>query len=254
MFASESQGANTPARASHFQTTHWSVVLAAGQSDSPRRTEALEKLCRAYWYPLYAYVRQRGHGPEDAQDLTQEFLARLLEKNWLADLDPHKGRFRSFLLTALNRFLINEYDRGQAAKRGGGRTFFSLDQAQAEGRYLHEPSTDETPERIFDRRWALAVLDQALAHLRAETSATGKSQQFELLNPFLSREAEAGEYTGVAEQLGLSVGAVGVAVHRLRQRYREVVREKVAQTLADAAQVDEEMRHLFAALRRQVST
>src|SRR6266480_1023821 len=130
MFASDGQGATTPARALHFQTTHWSVVLEAGQNDSPRRAEALEKLCQAYWYPLYAYVRQRGHGPEDAQDLTQEFLARLLEKNWLADLDPHTGRFRSFLLTALNRFLINEYDRGQAAKRGGGRIFFSLDQAR----------------------------------------------------------------------------------------------------------------------------
>ncbi|HKI72946.1 MAG TPA: sigma-70 family RNA polymerase sigma factor [Verrucomicrobiae bacterium] len=253
MATSDRQSTTEPLEQSHFQTTHWSVVLAAGQGDSPRRAEALEKLCRAYWYPLYAYVRQRGHGPEDAQDLTQEFLARLLEKNWLADLDPHTGRFRSFLLTALNRFLINEYDRGQAAKRGGGRKVLSLDQAQAEGRYLHEPATDETPEKIFDRRWALAVLDQALAHLRAETSAVGKSQPFELLNPFLSREAEAGEYAAIAQQLGLSVGAVGVAVHRLRQRYREVARQEVAQTLADAAQVDEEMRHLFAALRRQIS-
>jgi RNA polymerase sigma factor (sigma-70 family) len=250
----DSQGAKVPLGKSHFQTTHWSVVLAAGRSDSPRRAEALERLCQTYWYPLYAYVRQRGQGPEDAQDLTQGFLARLLEKNWLADLDPYTGRFRYFLLTALNRFLINEYDRGQAAKRGGGKPLLSLDQAQAEGRYLREPATDETPETIFDRRWALAVLDQALAHLRAETSSMGKSQQFELLNPFLSREAEAGEYSGVAEQLGLSVGAVGVAVHRLRQRYREVVREEIAHTIADPAQVDEEMRHLCAALHRQVST
>src|SRR2546430_15380981 len=169
MFGSDSQGANTPARSSHFQTTHWSVVLAAGQSDSPRRTEALETLCRAYWYPLYAYVRQRGHGPEDAQDLTQEFLARLLEKNWLADLDPHKGRFRSFLLTALNRFLINEYDRGQAAKRGGGKALLSLDRAQAESRYLREPATDDTPEKIFDRRWATAGFDHAPPPIRAHT-------------------------------------------------------------------------------------
>src|SRR5256885_7291300 len=254
MFASDSQGANTPARSSHFQTTHWSVVLTAGRSDSPRRAEALEKLCRAYWYPLYAFARQRGQGPEDAQDLTQEFLARLLEKNWLADLDPHTGRFRSFLLTALTHFLINEYDRGQAAKRGGGRKLLSLDQTQAEGRFRHEPATDETPEKIFRSRWALAVLDQALGHLRSEISAAGKSRQFELLNPFLSREAEAGEYSTIAEQLGVSVGAVGVAVHRLRQRYREVVREEIANTIADPAQVDEEMRHLFAVLRRQVST
>src|SRR6267378_224710 len=154
MFASDSQDANTPARASHFQTTHWSVVLAAGQRDLPRRAAALEKLCRAYWYPLYAYVRQRGQGPEDAQDLTQEFLARLLEKNWLADIDPHRGRFRSFLLMALNRFLINEYDRGQAAKRGGGKTLLSLDQAQAENRYLRDRATYDTPEKNFDRRWS----------------------------------------------------------------------------------------------------
>src|SRR5256885_13710324 len=135
MFASDSQGASAPPK-SHFQTTHWSVVMAASQSGSPRQAEALEKLCRAYWYPLYAYVRQRGHGPEDAKDLTQEFLARLLEKNWLADIEPHTGRFRSFLLTALHRFLMNEYDRSQAAKRGGGKPLLSLDQQQAEGRYL----------------------------------------------------------------------------------------------------------------------
>jgi RNA polymerase sigma-70 factor (ECF subfamily) len=225
------------------------VVLVAGQSDSPRRAEALEILCRAYWYPLYGYVRQRGHRPEDAQDLTQEFLARLLEKNWLADLDPHAGRFRSFLLTALNRFLINEYDRVQAAKRGGGKTLLSLDQEQAEGRYLQEPAAGETPEKSFDRRWALAVLDQALNCLRGEASAAGKSEQFELLSPFLSHEAETGEYARLADRMALSAGAVGVAVHRLRHRYREVVREQVAHTLADPARVDDEIRHLFGALR-----
>jgi RNA polymerase sigma factor (sigma-70 family) len=227
------------------------VVLAAGQSDPRRQVEALEKLCRAYWYPIYSHVRQRGYGAEDAQDLTQEFLARLLEKNWLEDIDPHTGRFRSFLLTVLNRFLMNEYDRRQAAKRGGGQRLLSLDGQQAEGRYAQEAATDETPENYFDRSWALALLDQALLRLREETDACGKLRQFDLLNPFLSREAEAGEYTTIGAELGMSDGAVGVAVHRLRQRYREAVREEIANTIVDPARVDEEMRHLLAALRGQ---
>jgi RNA polymerase sigma-70 factor (ECF subfamily) len=223
--------------------------LAAGREDSPRRAEALEKLCRTYWYPLYAYVRQRGHSAEDAQDLIQEFMARLLEKNWLADLEPLSGRFRSFLLTALNRFLINEFDRTHAAKRGGGKFFLSLDQERAAGRFLDEPASDETPERIFDRRWAMAVLDQALDHLRKETELSGKGEQFQLLSPFLSREAEPHEYEKIAEQLGSRPGGIAVAVHRLRQRYREVVREEIANTVAEPGQVDEEMQHLFTALR-----
>lgn len=233
----------------HFQTTHWSVVLAAGQTDSARHAEALEYLCRAYWYPVYGYVRQRGYRPEDAQDLTQEFLARLIHRKWLADLDPHTGRFRSFLLTVLSRFLINEFERGQAARRGGGKSIVSLDQHQAEGRFALEPRTNETPERIFDRRWALALLDRALARLRAETRAAGKSRHFELLSPFLSRDTEPGDYATIADQLKLSAEAVAVAVHRLRQRYREVVREEVAQTLAQPSEIDAEMRHLFASLR-----
>lgn len=247
MPGSQSVDAQLAPASPRFATTHWSVVLAAGRSGSPRQAEALEKLCRGYWYPLYAYIRRRGHGPEDAKDLTQEFLARLLEKNWLADVDPHTGRFRSFLLTTLSRFLLNDYDRSQAAKRGGGKILLSLDQEQAEGRYRHEPATDETPETIYQRRWALAVLDEALMHLREELNAAGKLLQFELLNPFLSREAEPGEYSRIAERLGLSVGAVAVAIHRLRQRYREVVREEVAHTLANAAQVEEEMCCLFRA-------
>jgi len=209
----------------------------------------MEQLCQTYWYPLYAYVRRRGHAGEDAQDLTQEFFTRLLEKNWLAEIEPEGGRFRAFLLTALNRFLANEYDRSRAAKRGGGRQIISLDQERAEERYLNEPTTAETPERIFERRWALAVLDQALSKLRDEACATGKSRPFALLNSFLSREADPGEYASVAGQLGVTAGAVGVAVHRLRQRYRELVRETIGNTLADATHIDEEMRHLFAALR-----
>ena len=234
---------------SHFQTTHWSVVLiAAGHADSAKRAEALEKLCRAYWYPLYAYVRRRGNRPEDAQDLTQEFFARLLEKNWLGDIQPVGGLFRSFLLTALNRFLANQYAHNQTSKRGGGKQIISLNQEHAEELYLNEPAIDETPEKIFERRWALAVLEQALGRLRVETQKTGRSRQFELLNPFLSREAKEGEYAGVAAQLGISVGAVGVAVYRLRQRYRELVRVEIANTLVDPSGIDEEMHHLFAAL------
>lgn len=234
----------------HFQTTHWSVVLAAGREDSPHRAEALEMLCRTCWYPLYAHIRQHGHKPEDAQDLTQEFLARLLDKNWLADLSPHKGRFRTFLLMALSRFLINEYDHHRAIKRGGGKTPLSLDQEKAEGRFASEPFTNETPEQIFDRRWAWSVLDQALEHLRRESESTGRSRQFSMLQSYLSREAEPGEYAGIAEQLGLGAGALGVAVHRLRQRYREVVREVIANTISDPDLAREELQHLFASLRR----
>jgi len=237
-----------PSVSPRFVTTQWNVILSAANTGAAQ-IDALEQLCRAYWYPLYAYVRRRGHGPEDAQDLTQEFFARLLEKNWLADIEPAGGRFRSFLLTAMNGFLANEYDRSRAAKRGGGKQIISLDQDRAEERYLNEPATDETPERIFERRWALTVLDQALARLRNEYETAEKSRQFDLLNPFLSREAGEGEYASVAKQLGFGAGAIGVAVHRLRQRYRESVRQEIANTLADATRVDEEMRHLFAALR-----
>lgn len=232
-----------------FTTTHWSVVLAAGGKDAAQSLEALESLCSAYWYPLYAYVRRRGHGPADAQDLTQEFFARLLEKNWLADLEPEGGRFRSFLLTAMNRFLANEYDRSRSLKRGGGRVPVSLDRDETEGRYACEPATDETPERIFEKGWALTVLDQALARLGQELEADGKGRYFERLSPFLSREADPGEYAKIGGQWGMSAGAVGVAVHRLRQRYRESVRQEIARTVADPAQVDAEMRHLLEALQ-----
>lgn len=235
--------------AGQFTTTHWTVVLAAAQSDPRKQAAALEQLCRTYWYPLYSYIRRRGNGPEEAQDLTQEFFARLLEKHWLAGVEKNGSRFRSFLLTALNGFLANEYDRATAAKRGGGQQILSLDAEQAEHRYSLEPSTSETPEKIFDRRWALTVLDRALSRLKDETAVSGKARQFELLSPFLSREADAGEYATLAKKLAVSAGAVGVSVHRLRQRYRELVRAEIADTVADSAQVDAEMRDLFAALR-----
>src|SRR5579859_1809593 len=193
-----------------FAITRWSVVLRASRPGTPEADEALELLCRTYWYPVYAYVRSRGHAPDDAQDLVQEFFARLLQKNWLAEIEPGGGKFRSFLLTAVKRFLANDYDHRRALKRGGGQTIVSLDEHQSEGRFLREPATEETPERIFERRWALAVLDQALAGLRLETSRAGKQKEFQLLEQFLSREAEPGEYAGLAGQLGMSANAVAV--------------------------------------------
>lgn len=237
-----------PGKPQWFATTHWSVVLAAGRSDSEQQAAALQQLCNAYWYPLYAYIRWRGHGPEDAQDLTQGFFLQLIEKNWLSGVAPEGARFRSFLLTMLKGFLANAHDHAQAAKRGGGKVFVPLDSERAEDRLAQEPATSETPETAFERRWALAVLSEALQRLRRAAGAAAKTQHFDLLHPFLSREPVDGEYAAVAAQLGISAGAVGVAVHRLRQRYRETLRATVADTLADPSQVDDEMRQVFAAL------
>lgn len=231
-----------------FALTRWSVVLRASRPGTPEADEAVELLCRTYWYPVYAYVRSRGHGAEDAQDLVQEFFARLLEKNWLAEIDPSGGKFRSFLLTAVKRFLANDYDHRRALKRGGDRTLISLD-TEAEGRYLRELATHDTPETIFERRWALAALEQALTALRQETLQAGKAKEFESLGQFLSREAEPGEYAEIAGHLGVSANGVAVAVHRLRQRYREVLRECVANTLAEPCQVDDEIRQLLSILQ-----
>lgn len=232
-----------------FVATHWSIVLRASRPGTREAAEALEVLCRTYWYPIYAYIRSRGYSPDDTQDLVQEFFARLLEKNWLADIVPETGKFRCFLLIAVKRFLFNDFDYRHAQKRGGGRPLLSLDEELAEGRYLTEAASDETPERIFDRRWALTVLDQALASLRTEVTKGGKAKEFELLGSFLSREAEPGEYARIARELGISLSAVAVAVHRLRQRYREVLRECVASTMAEPWQADEEIRQLIAALQ-----
>lgn len=223
--------------------------MAASQPGSSAQDEALAVLCRSYWLPVYAYIRRRGNRPEDAQDLTQEFFARLLVKEWLTGIEPRVSRFRSFLLTAVSRFLANEYDRSTAAKRGGGGLPLNLEQAEF---LCHEQWTSsDSPEHAYDRRWALAVLDRALIRLREETAASGKARQFERLNAFLSREADAGEYATLGSELGVSGGAVGVAVHRLRQRYRECVRLEITSTLSDPGQVDEEMRHLLAALQSE---
>ena len=229
-----------------FATTHWSVVLAAGDSAIPGAREALEKLCRTYWYPLYAYVRRRGHDEHDAQDLTQEFFAGFLESKALGSVDRSKGRFRAFLLAAMNHFLANEWKRGQTLKRGGAIRFLSLDEVTAEERYRLEPTTDLTPEKIYERRWALALLDQVLNRLRDESVADGKGELFEQLRPFLSDAKGAMSYADAAARTSLSEAAARQAVHRLRRRYRELMRAEIAHTVSSPQEIDEEIRHLFA--------
>ena len=230
-----------------FATTQWTAVLIASR-DGPERTAALEKFCKTYWYPLYAFIRRRGNSPDDARDLTQEFFSRLIEKNWLAGVERRDTRFSTLLLTILKRFLVNEYERNQTAKRGGGIAPVSIDVAQAEEWFGAEPSTDETPERTFERRWALAVLAAALDRLREEVAAAGKARYFEVLSPFLSREPDAHEYEPAGAALDLAARSVAVAVHRLRQRYRVLLREELAAGSQNSAHVDEEMRNLSLAL------
>src|SRR2546423_2726239 len=213
-----------------FSTSHWSVVLAAGHDSSPDAREALEKLCRAYWYPLYSYVRRQGRSSEDAQDLTQQFFAEFLEKNSLSRADRERGRFRTFLLTSLQNFLGHQWERSQTIKRGGGQTFVPWDEQSPEGRYQLEAATDLTPDRIFEQRWAAALFQRALGRLRDEFATAGKSAEFDELKGFLSAEPETGAYDGVAARLGWKPGTVAVATHRLRRRYGELVREEIAHT------------------------
>jgi RNA polymerase sigma-70 factor (ECF subfamily) len=237
-----------------FATTHWSVVLAAGREESPQAAEALGKLCRTYWYPLYAYIRRRGHSPEDAQDLTQEFFARLLEKHSVAGADREKGRFRSFLLGALKHFLADEKDKAEAKKRGGGRTIISLEQACAEERFGAEPADELSPDKIFDRRWALTVLEQATTRLRAQYQGEGQAQLFDSLKSYVTGERAALSYAEAAARLGLSESAVKSAIYRLRRRYHGLVREEVAQTVADPKELEEEIRHLMAVFSLPAAT
>jgi len=228
-----------------FLTTHWTEVLAAGRNDTTRARMALAQLCETYWYPLYVYVRRRGHALHDAQDLTQEFFARLLAHNWLARADHAKGRFRTFLLTAMERFLANEWDKVRAQKRGGGQQFVPVQFDTAETRYGIEPADGRTPEQAFERRWALTLLDSVLQQLEAEFRAQGKAELFAALQPCLVGDRERLPYQELARQSGLSEGALRVAVHRLRGRYRELLRAEIANTVASAEEVDAEMRHLF---------
>jgi RNA polymerase sigma-70 factor (ECF subfamily) len=236
---------NAPAAAGEFTTTHWSVVLSAGDAESPLALEALEQLCQSYWYPLYVYVRRQGFMPPEAQDLTQGFFHQLIEKTFLKDVDPSKGRFRSFLLAAIKHFIFNARKHERRLKRGGGQIVVPLDPNDAEARYLSEPAVDATPDRAFDRRWALTLMELGLRRLRQEYSETGKERLLGALKKFVSAEPEPGEYEALSQDLGLTKNAVGVAVHRLRHRYGELIRAEIASTVAQPVDVEAEMRYLL---------
>jgi RNA polymerase sigma-70 factor (ECF subfamily) len=238
----------TPRPGQWFATTHWTTVLTARDEQSPQAAEALEKLCRRYWPPVYAFIRRRGHGPDDAQDLTQEFFARLLEKHYLDAADASKGKFRTLLLTAVSRFLANERERALAQKRGGGAAHVSLEAEDAKDGCHVEPADPATPETIFERRWAETVLETVLARLRQEFEDAGQRERFDVLKPFLAAEKQAPSGAAVAAWLGLSESAVYSAVHRLRQRYGELLREEIAHTVASPEEIDDELRYLVRVL------
>lgn len=249
MTSTDTSQQETPAPpAESFPETRWSLVLRGGRSDTPQARNALEELCLAYWPPIYAFVRRAGHRPHDAEDLTQAFFARLLEKNWLAAADRSRGRFRSFLLTALKHFLANEWDRAQAEKRGGGAVFLTMDTALAESCLAGEAEGALTPEKLFDRRWALTLLEQVLQRLRDEYRGEGKQDLFAELKPTLTEASREVPYARLADRLQMSEGAVKVAVHRLRRRYRELIRALIAETVSRPEDVEDELRNLFAAL------
>ena len=230
-----------------FSTTHWSVVLLAGQSVSPESSEALEKLCHAYWQPIFQFARRKGWSEEDAKDLTQQFFARLLQRRDFSNLDPRRGKFRTFLLAAFTHFMANEHDRINALKRGGGNTIISLEEFTAGEIPL---STDHSPEAAYDLNWAQGIVQNALHQLKSELFDAGKQKQFEELKMFLTTAATANDYSDVAKRLAVESSSVPVLVHRLRQRYRELVRAEVAQTVTSPTELAEEMRHLFAVLNR----
>lgn len=250
MALSDSNYDAIPPKGTGFTTTHWSVVLSAGDHESPQAADALERLCRTYWYPLYAYVRRDGSSPEDAQDLTQAFFARFLQKDYLADVRREKGRFRSFLLASLRHFLADERDRSRAIKRGGGRTLLSLDAQDAEGRYLLEPQDELTAEKVFERRWALTVLDSVRVRLREEYARASKAERFAVLESFLPGEQANCTYAQAASRLGIAPGTVKWEVHQLKRRYRELLRAEIAHTVPSSDEIDEEVRHLIAVLSR----
>jgi RNA polymerase sigma-70 factor (ECF subfamily) len=248
----ESMPANQPVSDSsgggRFATTRWSLVRAAGGPDSPEARGALAALCTVYWYPVYVYVRRQGHDADQAEELTQEFFTKLLEKDFLQAVDEKKGKFRAFLMACVRHFLANERDRPRAKKRGGGRAFLSLDFPSAESRYRHEPSHLLTAERLYERQWALTLLDQVLLRLQEEWRRTGRGELFEVLKVCLTAAGRSGSHERLARDCGLTVGAVKVAVHRLRRRYREMLREEIGRLVEDPADIDAEIRDLFTAL------
>jgi RNA polymerase sigma factor (sigma-70 family) len=231
-----------------FATTHWSVVLSAGSASSTQTEEALGELCRAYWYPLYAYLRRGGRSPEDAQDAVQSFFAHLLTNHRLGRVHPARGKFRSFLLTALRNFLTDERRKQQAQKRGGDFTMISLEAQTAEDRYRVEPVDRRDPERLFERRWAMTILERVLDRLHQEAEKAGTVERLKRLQPFLLADDAGASYADVARELGMTEGAVKMAVLRLRQRSRELFHAEIAHTVATEEEIGEEVRHLFAVL------
>jgi RNA polymerase sigma-70 factor (ECF subfamily) len=247
----QSQDSPNPARsrgAELFATTHWSVVLAAGVPDSPDAQAALARLCQTYWYPVYCCVRRHGRSPEDAQDLTQAFFAKLIERKQISLADRERGRFRTFLLRSLENFLKNEYEKATSQKRGGGQEIVPLDVALAEDRYQSEPSTELGPEQLFERKWASTLINETMNHLRRELSVTGREELFDQLEPHLWGDDTSTPYSAIAAGLHMTVVAVRVTLHRLRSRYRALLREQIAHTIADPAEIDDEMRRLFQVL------
>ena len=243
----EASGNDEPSAATQgawFQSTHWTVVLAARDHASPDAGEALEQLCRSYWPPLYAFIRREGHGEAEAKDLTQEFFLRLIERDYLQHLKHQRGRFRSFMLTLVKHFLLEQRGRAAAQKRGGGRTVFSLDDPAENRPYLLEPVDDLSPDQVFERRWAQAVFQVALHRLRDEYVESGRGAFFETLKDFQPRETGAPSYAEIGARFGMTEAAVKSAVQRMRQRQRELLREEIANTVMSPGEIDDEIRHL----------
>jgi RNA polymerase sigma-70 factor (ECF subfamily) len=250
MFPASQRDGDLPQSDRAFHTTHWSVVMAAREQDGTVARDALAKLCTAYWYPLYAFVRGRGFSPHDAEDLTQEFFCRFLERNSLVNVSPAGGKFRSFLLACLKHFLANEWERAHAQRRGGGQSPIPLDGGEGETRLSLEPADKSTPEAMFEKRWAFAVLEQAMKAVQAEYVAKNKGGVFDELKGFLPGGQGSESRAKLASRRGISVGAVDVAVHRLRQRFGVLLRDQVAQTVSSEGEVDEEIHYLMSVLGR----
>lgn len=244
---------NTPGESGHrsqarFAETRWTLVLSAQNDEAPEADRALETLCRNYWHPLYAFARRQGRSPHDAQDLTQGFFLRLLEKKALRRADPERGRFRNFLLVAFKRYMANEYERASAQKRGGGQPLFSVDLQDAEGHYAAEPVDNLSAERLYERRWACALLEATMLALQTEYAAKGQGRDFDVFKALLAEAKKDEGYEELGAKLGLSAGAARVAAHRLRRRFRELLRQEIAHTVASASEVDDELRHLLSVL------
>lgn len=248
--SNSTDGQPTPgAQQRRFATTHWSVVVAAGRGSSAESRQALASLCEDYWYPLYAYVRRRGYQPAEAQDLTQGFLTQVIEKGVIAAADQQRGRFRSFLLASLNHYVHHQWRHDQARKRGGSTHIISLDVDEGERRYHLEPADPVTPEKIYERRWAMTLLDKAIATLHHEYKQDEKEELFEVLKVYLGGRDSSVPYRDIAQQLDSTEGAVRVAVYRLRKRCRQCLLREIAQTVASDDDIQEELQHLFQAVQ-----